>query len=141
MEGILVDSTRSGWIVVNWAWVHVRKWLLLGDGLEPEHRHLDCQLHDIWLAKRVGVMIPLGTLEVEPGDVGTIFRMLLDLGLRSVDRSELECQLINRCLVGLTRQSLHEAGGETGWECEGTEPVDERCTLSGPKGEEIVSLG
>jgi hypothetical protein len=85
-------------------------------------------------------VVPLGTFQEESVDVGSVLGVLLDLLDWPVDWSEFEGQLVDRCGVGLTRESLHEARGETSRECEGSKPESEWLALGGPQTEEFIPL-
>jgi len=139
---IALDCALSDGVVVAWALVDVLRWLgSLRDRLEVDDRHLDVELHDLWLAEALLLVVPLCTFKEESLDVSTILRSLTKFFLCSLRRQEVELKAINGRRVLLSAEPLQKRSSETSGESKGTDPENSwLAVLSNPVSEEIVSL-
>jgi len=129
-------------IDVAWTQVHIlRRFSSLDYGLEVKNRHGTSQLHNIRLLKTEFLSIPFSSLYHKVGNVGSIFGLLSDLLSLLLDRDEIEFKLVNGSSTGFSGELLEEGGGKSSWVGEGTDPVVEDLSLSGPNSEEVVSGG
>jgi len=116
-ERITRYTSCSVRVVVCRAWVGVGEGLgTLGDGLEVQNRHVVEQVHDIRLHQATLLPVPLGSLENETSNVGSILSVLRDVTHGPGDDEVIEIKSIDGNNVSSERstgESLQEGGVET----------------------------